>query len=123
MALANKSEINNFLSRMREVIGKINGFHFVDREKNLNSLYKHGLTIDIAKFYIETLEVKDYWKGPEPDDKEFNNYDWWFFAREINTALGSTLFYIKIRIETRGREQVICLSFHEADYPIDFPYK
>jgi hypothetical protein len=108
---------------MREVIGKINGFHFVDREKNLNSLYKHGLTIDIAKFYIETLEVKDYWKGPEPDDKEFNNYDWWFFAREINTALGNILFYIKIRIETRGREQVICLSFHEADYPIDFPYK
>lgn len=35
MALANKSEINNFLSRVREVIGKINGFHFVDREKNL----------------------------------------------------------------------------------------
>ena len=123
MALANKSEINNFLSQMREVIGKINGFHFVDREKNLNSLYKHGLKIDIAKFYIETLEVKDYWKGPEPDDKEFNNYDWWFFAREINTVLGNTLFYIKIRIETRGREQVICLSFHEADYPIDFPYK
>ncbi|SDC66802.1 hypothetical protein [Halanaerobium congolense] len=123
MSLVEKSKINNFLSRMREVIGKINGFHFVDREKNLNSLYKHGLTIDIAKFYIETLEVKDYWKGPEPDDKEFNNYDWWFFAREINTALGNILFYIKIRIETRGREQVICLSFHEADYPIDFPYK
>jgi hypothetical protein len=87
MALANKSEINNFLSQMREVIGKINGFHFVDREKNLNSLYKHGLKIDIAKSYVETLEVKDYWKGPEPDDKEFNNYEWWFFAREINTAL------------------------------------
>ncbi|KXS47119.1 MAG: hypothetical protein AWL62_2845, partial [Halanaerobium sp. T82-1] len=53
MSLVEKSKINNFLSRMREVIGKINGFHFVDREKNLNSLYKHGLTIDIAKFYIE----------------------------------------------------------------------
>ncbi|SDK72422.1 hypothetical protein [Halanaerobium congolense] len=123
MSLVEKSKIINFLSRMREVIGKINGFHFVDREKNLNSLYKHGLTIDIAKFYIEILEVEDYWKGPEPDYKNYNNYDWWFFAREINTALGKTLFYIKIRVETRGREQVICLSFHEADYPIDFPYK
>ena len=123
MALVDKSEVNNFLSRLREVIGKINGFQFVDREKNLNSLYKHGLTLDIAKFYIETLKVKDYWKGPEPDHKNYNNYDWWFFAREINTALGNTLFYIKIRVETRGREQVICLSFHEADYPVNFPYK
>ncbi|TDO94136.1 hypothetical protein DFR79_104101 [Halanaerobium saccharolyticum] len=123
MSLADKAKINKFLSLMREVIGKINGFHLIDREKNLNSLYKHGLTIDIAKFYIENLAVKDYWKGPEPDDKEFNNYEWWFFAREINTALGKTLFYIKIRIETRGREQIICLSFHEADYLIKFPYK
>ena len=123
MELADTSAVNNFLSQLREVIGKINGFHFVDREKNLNSLYKHGLTLDIAKFYIKTLEVKDYWKGPEPDHKDYNNYDWWFFAREINTALGKTLFYIKIRVETRGRKQVICLSFHEADYPINFPYK
>jgi hypothetical protein len=123
MLSADKSEVNNFLSRMREVIGKINGFHFVDREKNLNSLYKHGLTIDVAKFYIETLEVKDYWKGPEPDHKDYDNYDWWFFGREINTALGNTLFYIKIRIEIRDRKQVIYLSFHEAAYPINFPFK
>lgn len=66
------------------------------------------------------MEVEDYCKGPEADDK---NYNWWFFAREINTAVGNTLFYIKIRIETRGREQVLCLSFHEADYPINFPYR
>lgn len=123
MPLSNKSAIKAFLSQVCEKMNKINGFQFIDREKNLNSIYKHGLTIDMAKTYIKDLEVEHYWKGPEPDDKDINNYDWWFFARWINTPLGKTLFYIKIRIETRGREQVICLSFHEADYPIIFPYK
>lgn len=32
-------------------------------------------------------------------------------------------FYIKLKIEERmGRQCLICLSFHVAEYPLHFPY-
>lgn len=124
MCLSTKEDVKTFLTQVKEVINKINGFHFVgDRQKNIDSLDKHGLRIDEVESYIEYLEVEDYWKGPEEDDKPYNDYCWWFFAKEIPTPMGRPLFYIKIRVENRRRNQVICLSFHEARYPVNFPYK
>lgn len=119
MELSTEQEIKAFLSRVKEVMHKINGFHLIERKKNLDSLDKHGLSIDIAELYIENLTVEDYLKGPEQDDQEQYDHCWWFFAKKI----GTPFFYIKIRIEDRGREQVVCLSFHEAKYNLDFPYE
>ncbi|MGM0411080.1 MAG: type II toxin-antitoxin system MqsR family toxin [Bacillota bacterium] len=127
MGISDRSEVKAFLAQVREKINKIRGgFHLIKRKdkKNQKSLDKHGISIDVAKEYVENLRVENYWKGPEPDDKDRNDYNWWFFAKWIDTPLGKTLFYIKIRIEDKGREQIICLSFHEAEYyNIKFIYK
>lgn len=101
------SEIKKFLSKVRQVIDKVGGFNFHEREKNMKALNKHGLTIDIAKFYIKNLEVKDYYKGPCEDDKDDCDDIWWIFEKKIK----NTVFYIKIGI--KENRVVVCISFHD----------
>ena len=122
MVKATRTEVKEFLTRVRKIINTQNGFHLhlKDRKKNMDALTEYNIPIESAKFFIEYLEVKHYWKGPESDDKDEYDHDWWFFGREID----SSIFYIKIRIKTKGNKQVVCLSFHPAKYPItNFPYK
>lgn len=113
------SEIEDFLTRVRKTINTQHGFHLVEREKNMKALTNYNIPIDSVKYFIEYLEVKHYWKGPEPDDQDGYDHNWWFFGRKIDNRM----FYIKIRIRTKGNQQVVCLSFHPAKDSITFPYK
>lgn len=118
--ISDRSEVTKFLSKIKEVIDHKDGFQFIRRKKNLDALDRNGFIISDVVNYIKSLEVKDYYKGPEEDDKEGNNYSWWFFGKVIN----DTMFYIKIRVVEKKDRRVICLSFHEAKYEINnFPYK
>lgn len=120
MTKATSSEVKYFLTQVRKIINTQNGFHLEDREKNMKALTDYNIPIDSVKYFIEYLKVKHYNKGPEQDEQDKYNHYWWFFSRGIDNRM----FYIKIRIRTNGRKQVVCLSFHPAKYPItNFPYK
>jgi len=84
MAKAIRSDIKNFLTQVRQTIKNKNGFHLEDREKNMKALINYNIPIDSVKYYIEYLEVEHYSKGPEPDDQDEYDHDWWFFGREID---------------------------------------
>ena len=118
--ISDRSEVDLFLAKVKKIINKNNGFQFIRRKKNLDSLDRNGFTISDVIYYIKSLEVEDYCKGPEEDHSEVYSHSWWFFGKEINNKM----FYIKIRVVEKGDKRVVCLSFHEAKYEINsFPYK
>ena len=118
--VSDRSEVTKFLSKVKEIIDHKDGFQFIRRKKNLDALDRNGFTISDVINYIKSLEVKDYYKGPEEDHLEDYSHSWWFFGKEINNKI----FYIKIRVVEKGDKRVVCLSFHEAKYEINnFPYK
>ena len=65
--------------------------------------------------HIKKLDVEDYFKGPT-EDRDMPGHVW-KFGKEIDNKM----FYIKIKIK-RGI-LLCCISFHNAKYEINFPYK
>jgi hypothetical protein len=65
-----------------------------------------------------TLSVKDYCEGPEPDRDRPS--DIWVFGKHI----GGKEIYIKLKIAQVGQEKIAkCLSFHEANFPLCYPFE
>lgn len=105
-----------FLTQIK-VLAKKN-FDFVWTEKNKRAMVKLGYTgkQDVLSQII-SLTVQDYVNGPCPDDNPNLPDPVWIFAPEINDET----FYIKVKIIGN---QVRCLSFHEAEKPINqYPFR
>jgi len=119
MVISTKSDVEDFLTQVQNIINTQNGFYLKDRRKNMKALTNYNIPIESVKYFIEYLDVQHYSKGPEQDDQDEYDHSWWFFGRVIDNRM----FYIKLRIITKAKQQVVCLSFHPAKYPIDFPYK
>ena len=65
------------------------------------------------------LEVEDYCEGPLSDDKG-RPHDLWVFGAYV--AQFET--YIKFAIYViQGTVKSICVSFHEAERPLSYPYR
>ena len=65
------------------------------------------------------LEIKNYSSGPLEDESTHGNDVWIFGTRFEGTDL-----YIKLTLaqEIGKTMQTIVISFHEAKYPLTFPY-
>lgn len=86
---------------------------FVRRDKNLQALADHGLTIADAKNEIMGLVVGDYYKGPKQDFDPTQLGDIWEFKKNVD----GEQFYVKLKIQDRDGQDVLkCLSFHEDDF-------
>lgn len=59
----------------------------------------------------------DYSEGPL-NEKLYGGSDMWVFGREIKNKE----IYIKISMGFEG-SQVICISFHIAEFTMKYPYK
>lgn len=106
------SDISNFLVKAKKLMaaGK---YVFVPREKNMQALSNHGITIADAKSEIMGLMVKDYYKGPKQDFDSLQNGDIWEFKKDVD----GDKFYVKLKIQNRNGEDILkCLSFHEDDF-------
>lgn len=65
------------------------------------------------------LEVEDYCEGPLSDDKG-RPRDLWVFGAYV--AKFET--YIKFAVYiVQGAAKSICVSFHEAERPLSYPYR
>lgn len=65
--------------------------------------------------YIRHLTVNDYSSGPDKDRDKPGFV--WIFGKVID----SKMFYLKIKI--KKDVLVLCISFHNAQYDINFPHK
>lgn len=64
---------------------------------------------------IKNLTYKNYSKGPKPET-QYGGKDIWIFGKTIKNQE----LYIKLTISQHS-QNVICISFHKAEYPMDFP--
>ncbi|HEY5533388.1 MAG TPA: hypothetical protein VIL99_00400 [Ignavibacteria bacterium] len=62
------------------------------------------------------MTYKNYYKGPNPDNIYKGNY--W----EFGVTIKNMEIYIKINIGQMNK-RVICISFHEAEFKINYPLK
>jgi len=107
-----------FLKEFKEIVTKGRGLDIVDRQDNINSLLKLGLTKKHCKEEIISLSVEDYYKGPKPDKDRGGTV--WEFGKKIN----EDEIYIKLKIyEVNSEKFAKCISFHKANLPLSFPLK
>jgi hypothetical protein len=88
-----------------------------DRRKNINALLNLEITRAKRREIIESLKATDYSEGPLEDTLN-EGAPLWVFGRTVK----SSVVYIKITMGTPNNP-VICISFHEAEYEMRFPFK
>jgi hypothetical protein len=112
-----KEQVESFL---REFKTKMNIFGLLyrdDRDKNKKALEELEIVPSFRRIVIENLKAEDYLKGPVVD--ELNRLgEMWAFGKDVK----GREIYIKIMI-VGTTSQTICISFHLAEYPLEYPFK
>ena len=90
---------------------------FLNRNKNLQTLSDLEITPGSRKKILTELENVDYSQGPLSDDM-INGEGMWVFGKTIK---GKEV-YIKITMGGLNLS-VICISFHLAEHPMNYPLK
>lgn len=114
--MATKEEVRVFLNSFKEKL-KIWGILFLNRPKNIQSLADLEINQSQALEAVSKLEVLDYSEGPT-EEVVFQGSDMWVFGK---TLKGQEI-YIKITMGQAGNK-VLCISFHIADHPMQYPLK
>lgn len=108
-------DVNKFLDEFK-VKAKAFGMIFRDdRKKNTEALFSLGISGRVREKIVFSLESEDYSQGPILDTL-YEGYDMWVFGKDYN----GTELYIKITIMSGN---ALCISFHEAEHPIIYPFK
>lgn len=108
-------DVKNFLSSMNVKID-IYGMVFADRQRCQETMRMLGINEIVAKSIIKSPDATDFSKYF--DDTTQWGCDLWAFGKDINGE-GT---YIKIGLGLPNR-QTVCVSFHKADFPIQYPFK
>jgi hypothetical protein len=111
-----KSFVESFL---RDLKIKIDFFGIVlptTRDNFNETLKKLGCVPSQCIEVIKNLTYEDYFKGPVDDKINTGNY--W----EFGVMVDGIEIYIKINFGLKDK-RVICISFHEAEFKINYPLK
>lgn len=93
-----------------------------DRTKNEQTMLSLGFSDRHVGEEILTLTYKNYHKGPEDNRSKDgpSKGEIWVFGKEI----AGIEIYIKIHIVPTKRDtHCVCISFHEAEYSLTYPYR
>lgn len=108
-------DVNRFLDQFK-VKASIFGIIYRVREKNEETLFKLGISANMREKIVLSLEGTDFSHTTLGD--VFDEGDiLWVFGKDYK----GTELYIKITIIDNGR--CLCVSFHEAEHPISYPFK
>lgn len=113
-----QQQVNDFLKEFKAIMTRGSEFYVVERLERNKSVTALGLTRRIVELELLTLSVMDYSSGPEPDKDRPGVV--WKFGKIVN----SHEIYIKLKTaDVKGTKKAICVSFHEAEYPLNYPLK
>ena len=115
--MASKNQVKNYLNEFKVKMGIWDIVFLDDRGKNSQTLADLELMPNERKIILEKLEVNDYCKGPL-EETQFRGSEMWIFGRELK---GKEI-YIKISLGVND-SSVICISFHIAEYPMEYQFK
>lgn len=110
-----REEVERFLALFFPKL-EIWGIFVLYREKNQEALRLLGITPAMRKAFIKTIEVKDYVETVESTLNCFG--DMWVFGKDYD---GEEM-YIKVALGDPGTH-TICISFHKAEYPLQYAFK
>ena len=115
--MAEQSEVEFFLDSFKLKMSIWGLLFRANRPKNAQTLADLEILKNDVKNTLAELTAQDYSEGPIKD-QIFGDQDMWVFGRIIK---GSEI-YIKITIGGHNNP-VICISFHLAEYPMNYPFK
>ena len=110
-------EVSAYLKRLKVKINTFGILFLDDRGKNQQTLHDMEISPNERKEIISSLEAKDYSQGPL-DEKMHGILPMWVFGKQVK----SEEVYIKVSMRRHGGEAV-CISFHIAERPINYPFK
>ena len=107
-------EVNKFLDEFK-VKAKVFGIIYRDdRRKNSDALIQLGISAHIRERIIFSLDGEDYSQGPIMETLN-GGAEMWVFGKDHNDIE----IYIKISVAERS----LCISFHEAERPMQYPFR
>ena len=113
---ATKEDVQRFLNQMKEKIKVFGIMYRDDRGKNAQALINLEITPKYRDSVIINLEVEDYSEGPVIDTL-YRYGEMWVLGKDVK---GQEV-YIKI---TLGKgSSALCISFHIAERPMNYPFK
>lgn len=115
--MATKQEVEEYLNDLFVKID-IFGILFIDqRSKNHQTLLELEITPAKRKEVIRSLKTEDYSEGPL-EEKMRELLPMWVFGKEFKNKE----IYIKVSMG-QPNSTAVCILFHIAEYPIDYPLK
>ena len=115
--MATKQEVENFLNEFKAKMKIWDVLFRADRDCNIQALADLDIRPIDRKKVLENLKPVDYSEGPIKETLHGGS-DMWVFGKEIKKQE----VYIKISMGFAS-QSVICISFHIAEYKMNFPFK
>lgn len=115
--MATKQEVESFLNDFKT---KMSIFHilFMDnRGKNAQALLDFEISPIKRIEILNKLTVEEYSQGPLEENMH-GIQPMWVFGKDVK----GTEAYIKISMG-KANSQTICISFHPAEHPMNYPLK
>lgn len=112
-----KEQVEDFLKSLKEKIKVFDIIFRDDRGKNLQTLATLEITPTYRKEVVLSIEPEDYVEGPIVDTLNKMG-EMWVFGRNVKKQE----VYIKI-MPGRPNSSTICISFHIAEHPLNYPFK
>ncbi|WP_417430070.1 hypothetical protein [Halpernia sp.] len=112
--MATKDEVSQFLRQLKSV-RSVGQLFFADRSVNKQTILDLEITAKQREICINELVFEDYSEGPLDND-QYGTNPMWVFGKTIKKKE----IYIKITISDLN---VICISFHTSQYPMNYPFK
>ena len=110
------AEVTAFLRDFKDKMG-IWDIFFIVRDKNIQALADLEITSNKRKEIITSLETKDYSEGPLKET-QYGGSEMWVFGKTVKDKE----VYIKIS-KGAANSNTLCISFHIADHPMNYPLK
>ena len=110
-------EVRAFLEQFNTKVQVFGILFRDDRPKNKEALQILDITPLQRELIVKTLQAQDYVEGPVIDVLN-KQCEMWVFGKDVK----GREVYIKITLGYQNG-QTICISFHIAEHPMQYPFK
>ncbi len=118
-----EEDVGNFLQKVRELLTDPNNLSIVQktgiRDKTREFREKYGINHQMVCDEISRLDVSNYSYTDNDHNKEIGG-EFLIFGQFILPPIVDKPVQVYIKLKIRGR--VVCMSFHEAEFPLNYPY-
>ncbi|MGD0589395.1 MAG: toxin [Bacteroidota bacterium] len=115
--MTTKDQVDSFLKDFKEKMKIWNILFRDDRAKNTQALADLEITPIDRKYILNNLSADDFSEGPLVETL-YGGSNMWIFGKEVKNQE----VFIKISMGFTGAS-VLCISFHIAENPLQYPFK